>query len=121
MTVYLKGIFVMLLLLMGAFVSTTVDAAEDTPKDGRVRLHVAASDPYGGKLAFKWEQLEGPEGKILDSAAAAFDDKGKKWVSETYFIPSKPGKYTVQVTVTSDAGLVTKKTYVLEAKKSSSE
>ncbi len=34
-------------------------SAEDAPKDSRVRLHVAATDPYGGKLTFKWEQLEG--------------------------------------------------------------
>ena len=95
------------------------EAAKETSKDNRVKLHIKASDPNGGKLSFKWVQIDGPEAKILDAAATRFDDNSKKWLSDTYFIPTKAGNYTFQVTVRNEDGLETKKTYVLEAKKGS--
>ncbi|MEI6233923.1 MAG: hypothetical protein WCT04_12775 [Planctomycetota bacterium] len=91
-------------------------AAEETPKDNRVKLHVKASDPNGGKLTFKWVQLSGPDAKILDAVASKYDDNTKKWLSDTYFIPTKAGTYTFQVTVKNEDGLESKKTYVLDAK-----
>lgn len=93
------------------------DSSKETSKDNRVKLHIKASDPNGGKLSFKWLQIDGPEAKILDAAATRYDDNSKKWLSDTYFIPTKAGNYTFQVTVRNEEGLETKKTYVIEAKK----
>lgn len=121
MTVYVKGLFA-LVLLMGALARPCSAAGTDEKnKDGRVKLHVKASDPGGGKLTFKWSQIEGPDAKILDASAAKYDDNSKKWLSDTYFIPTKAGVYTFQVTVRNEDGQETKKTYVLEAKKSSTD
>jgi hypothetical protein len=92
---------------------------EDTAP--QVKLHVKASDPNGGALTFKWTQLEGPIVKIDNPLAANFDDKSKKWTSNTFFTPPKPGLYTFEVTVRNEAGLETKKQFVLEAKKAGSE
>lgn len=120
MTVYLKSIFVIYGLLIALHLGGAT-AAEAQPKDGRVKLHVKASNPGGGKLTFKWAQIDGPEAKIIDATAARYDDNNKKWLSDTYFIPTKAGNYTFQVTVRNEDGQETKKTYVLEARKSSSE
>ena len=93
MIVYCKGWFLLCVLLNALNWGGTRICAEDSPKDGRVRLHVKASDPNGGKLTFKWEQTSGPVAKIIDAAAAVYDDNSRKWRGRN-FIPTKPGTYT---------------------------
>lgn len=107
--------------LIIALFCSGLSAAEEQPRDGRIKLHVKASDPNGGKLTFKWTQTEGPQAKILDATAAKYDDNNKKWLSDTFFIPTKAGVYSFLVTVRNEDGQETKKTYILEARKSSSE
>lgn len=94
------GILVLALLLAGAGQAS----AEDSPADGRVPLKIQAADPDGGALSFLWVQKEGPPVKIADPRAARFDKASKKWVSETYFVPTEPGNYVFEVTVESEDG-----------------
>ena len=94
--------------------------AGEGPESERQRLCVTARDPAGGKLSFTWKQLENgaPRVKIADAHAARFEEgktgeKGK-WTSETYYIPTEPGKYMFEVTIRNEAGDETKRTYVQE-------
>ena len=79
-------------------------SAEDNPADGRVPLKIQAADPEGGALSFFWQQKEGPPVKIADPRAARFDKESKKWISETYFVPTEPGNYVFEVTIESEDG-----------------
>ena len=120
MAVYIKTWLVLVALL---FVGGACKPAfaEEGKGDGRIKLYVRAHDPQGYRLSFKWIQLDGPEAKIIDANAATYDDKSKKWTSEPYFIPSKAGTYTFQVTVKNEEGAESRKTFVLEAKKGGTE
>ncbi len=84
---------------------TCIAAAEESANGGRVRFHVKAIDPLGGKCSFEGVQIDGLEAKIIDAAAAIYDDNSKKWLVETYIISTKPGAYAIQVTVKNDAGV----------------
>ena len=119
MTVRTLGSTLSLVLLCFCSVFPCKALAAET--SGKVQLHVKASDPNGGALSFNWKQTEGPEVKIDNPNAANFDDKNKKWISDTFFIPPRPGMYTFEVTVRNEFGLETKKRFVLEAKKVGSE
>ncbi|HLX61059.1 MAG TPA: hypothetical protein VKX17_07230 [Planctomycetota bacterium] len=120
MAVYIKNRLRGFALLFVLTASAGAFAA-DAPSDGRIRLHVRASDPYGGKLTFKWVQVDGPEAKLIDATAAVYDDNTRKWISEPYFVPSKPGTYTFRVSVKNEDGVESQKTFVLEAKKGGTE
>ena len=113
----MKGISsrAVLLLALTAIGSCSVLAAEDpAPNDGRVPLYIKAADPDGGELKFSWEQLEGPPVKIAEPHAALFDKATGKWISKTYFIPTEPGKYVFEVTVTNEGGVGAKRKFVQE-------
>ena len=79
-------------------------SAEDNPAEGRVPLKIQAADPEGGALSFLWVQKEGHAVKIADPRAARFDKESKKWISETYFVPTEPDNYVFEVTVESEDG-----------------
>ncbi len=83
----------------------------DLPAGG-VRLIVKATDPEGGKLAFKWSQLKGAAVAIADPAAAQFRDGN--WISQTYFVASRPGNYEFEVTIKNDDGGESKKYFPIE-------
>lgn len=113
----MKGIssIAVLLLAVAAAVSFSGRAAEDPAlSDGRVPLFIKAADPDGGELKFFWEQLEGPPVKIAEPRAALFDKATGKWIAKTYFIPTEPGKYVFEVTVTNEAGVNAKRKFVQE-------
>jgi hypothetical protein len=107
--------------LCAGFFACCPSASAEEAQDGRVKLYVRAHDPYDGKLTFKWVQLDGPDAKLINATAAIYDDTKKKWISEPYFIPSKPGTYTFQVSVKNEDGIESRKTFVLEAKKGGTE
>ena len=83
----------------------------DLPAGG-VRLIVKATDPEGGKLAFKWSQLKGAAVAIADPAAAQFRDGN--WISQTYFVAPRPGNYEFEVTIKNDDGGESKKYFPIE-------
>lgn len=120
MAVYIRQ-WLTVAAVCGALHMCGLEAQAEEPKDGRVKLYVRAHDPYGGKLTFKWVQTDGPDARLVDATASLYDDKNKKWISEPYFIPSKPGTYTFQVTVKNEDGIESRKTFVLEAKKGGTE
>ena len=119
MAVYIKNRLTLAAVLFGLVCCGLAHGLEE--KDGRVKLYVRAHDPQGMRLTFKWVQVDGPEAKIIDATAGVYDDKTRKWTSQPYFLPSKPGMYTFQVTVRNEEGAESKKTFVLEAKKGSTE
>ena len=99
-----------------SFFATEKASGADENEDGRVRLYVRAEAPTGGKLFFKWSQLEGPPVTIADPAAGqAVTVNGKeKWVSDTYFIPTEPGKYVFEVSVKNENDEESKTNFVQE-------
>lgn len=88
-----------------------VRAEGDTSEDGRVRLYIKAADPAGGKLTFRWEQVDGPPVKIADPAACKMivEDGKNKYVSDTYYVPTEAGTYKFKITVTAEDGRETPK------------
>jgi len=89
-------------------------AAGEEAAEGRYRLYISARDPGGGKLFFAWRQLpnEAPRVKIADPNAGRLENG--KWISETYFIATEPGKYQFEVSVKNEAGEESKKTFQQE-------
>src|SRR6185295_8338153 len=51
---------------------------------------------------------------IQDGKAKAFDTTTQKWVSQTFFVPTAPGKYVFEVTVTNQFGQQSTKRFVQE-------
>ena len=92
------------------------DASAQDPDDGRVRLYVRCPAQDGGKLFFIWKQLEGPSAKIADPNAGVrtIIDGQEKWVSETSFVPTEPGRYVFEVSVKNENGDESKRTFVQE-------
>jgi len=110
MKVVQRFLFALLGLTLAWSLSQTHARAED--EEGRVRLFIRASDPDGGKLSFTWKQTDGPSIRIADPNAARLESG--KWVSETYFIPTEPGRYTFEVSVRNEQGVESKKPIVKE-------
>jgi hypothetical protein len=82
--------------------------------DGRVRLFAKARARDGGKLAFFWKQIEGPTVKIADPSNSRLDEtdtEKRRWISETYYIPTEPGKYTFELSVKNEDGQESKKVF----------
>ena len=102
--------FILSLLFFTIYLQTPASAEEI--EDGRVRLYIKAADPNNGKLFFLWKQLEGPSVKIADPAAAQLENG--KWISDTYFIPTEPGKYSFEISVKNEEGIERKKIIVRE-------
>src|SRR6188472_851611 len=75
---------------------------EEPGDDGRVQLLIRANPNGAAKLSFKWKQLEGPDVTIENPTASKFENG--KWVSETYFVATQPGKYIFEITVTNEDG-----------------
>jgi len=105
MKVVHRFLFALLGLTLALGLSSHALLAEED--DGRVRLFIRASDPDGGKLSFTWKQVDGPAIRIADPNASRLENG--KWVSETYFIPTEPGRYSFEVTVKNDQGVESKK------------
>jgi hypothetical protein len=104
-------------LLLACALATLVNAgvaAADDPPEGRVPLVIKATDPEGKTLQFTWRQKEGPKVDIADPHAARFDKNANKWVSETYFVPTLPGRYVFEAIVKNEAGQESSKSFVQE-------
>jgi len=85
---------------------------EEPGDDGRVQLLIRANPNGAAKLSFKWKQLEGPAVTIENPTAAKFENG--KWVSETYFVATEPGKYIFEITVINEDGVESKGKVVRE-------
>ncbi|HYG74031.1 MAG TPA: HEAT repeat domain-containing protein [Planctomycetota bacterium] len=92
-----------LCLLCALFIAAYAHAEEP---DGRVQLLIRADPKGAAKLSFQWTQLEGPPVKIANPTAGKFENG--KWVSDTYFIPTEPGKYVFEISVRNEDGEETK-------------
>ncbi len=84
-------------------------AADDPPADddGRVKLVAKARAREGGKLTFLWTQVEGPTVKVADASAARLDESDpekRRWISETFYIPTEPGRYIFKLSVRNEDG-----------------
>jgi hypothetical protein len=86
--------------------------SEEPGDDGRVQLLIRANPNGAAKLSFRWKQLEGPNVTIENPTASKFENG--KWVSETYFVATEPGKYTFEITVTNEDGVESKGKVVRE-------
>jgi len=79
-----------------------LDAAKPVVLVGKeVELRASALDPEGGPLRFAWTATKGT---IVGKGASA-----------TWLAPATEGTYTVQVAVTDDTGLITKRSVAVEA------
>ena len=106
-----------LALSLASLVSMERARAEDpvpVADDGRVTLPAKASAREGGKLTFLWKQIDGPSVKIADPGAARLDEtdpQKKRWVSETFFVPTEPGIYRFELSVKNEDGKESKKIF----------
>ncbi|HLX61849.1 MAG TPA: VIT domain-containing protein [Planctomycetota bacterium] len=81
---------------------------------GKVPLVIRASDASGEKITFNWRQIAGPNVAIADSTAGEFDKATQKWKSAAFFLPTKPGKYEFELTISDERGRHTTKRLVQE-------